>query len=101
MNLTRKRKKINAMSPAAYNEKLGDCIPLVVSAVLKSSDIKSGVATVKADCWISNVCSVIVKKSDGTIRTVSKIVFDANTTSTISITAADVAAGDIVTMLVL
>lgn len=99
MNFSKKRKRINEMSPAAYREKLGNLVPEVVRATLAAGDISSGKATVALSEPIGRpLCSLLVASSAGAVRAVTAAVVGA---TSVQITATGVAAGDTVTMMFL
>ncbi len=96
MNFDKKRKRINEINPAAFREKLGNLVPEVIRVKLASGDIKSGTATVEIGKASGEICSILVKSEAGAIRTVSAFTVSSGTAA---ITAANVAAGDTVTMM--
>lgn len=96
MDFSKKRKRINQISPGAYKEKLGNLVPEVIRVKLTSSDISSGTATVAIGAISGDLCSVLVMSSAGAVRSVTAF---THASGKASVTATNVAAGDTVTMM--
>lgn len=96
MNFKQKRKRINEIAPGAWRSKLGELLPEVIKVTLAAGDISSGTASIDIGNVGGEICSVLIKSSAGAIRAVTAFTYASGTAS---ITAANIAAGDTVTMM--
>lgn len=98
MNFSQKRKRINEMNPVAYQQKLGNLVPEIVRVKLVAGDISSGTVTLNIGDVSGEICSILLRAADGTIRSVTAFTYASGTAT---ITAANAAAGDTVTLMFL